>query len=111
MGGLRAGRWSADDLPAIDEQLGSGAAGRAEVPPHFHTAAHHPPLFPVAAGSVLRVGEALGFGDASITIARLLSLAALGLSTIALAGVVSEILPGRPQAWLGAAAVLMGLPA
>ena len=97
------------DLPAIDEQLGAAPLG-GERPPHFHTAAHHPPLFPVAAGSVLRVGEALGFGDASITIARLLSLAALGLSTIALAGVVSEVLPGRPQAWIGATAVLMGLP-
>ena len=59
---------------------------------------------------MLRVGEALGFGSSSITIARLLSLAALGLSTIALAGLVSEILPGRPQAWIGATAVLMGLP-
>jgi len=96
-------------LPSINEQLGTAPLG-GEYPPHFHTAAHHPPLFPVAAGSVLRVGEALGFGDVSITIARVLSLIALGLSTVALAGVVSEILPGRPQAWLGAAAVVMGLP-
>lgn len=97
------------DLPAISEQLGEAPFG-GRTAPHFHTAAHHPPLFPVAAGAVLRAGEAIGLGDGTILWARLLSLGSLMVAVVALTGLLSELLPGRPGAWLGAAAATMGLP-
>jgi hypothetical protein len=97
------------DLPAIREHLGEAPFG-GEPAPHFHTAAHHPPLFPVAAGVVLRAGEVVGLGDGTILWARLLSLGSLAVAVVALTGLLSEVLPGRPRAWLGAAAATMGLP-
>lgn len=98
------------DLPVIRDPLGSAPFGSPPAP-HFQTAAHHPPLFPLLAGVALRVGDRLGLEDGAVLLTRLLCLAGLAVSAIALAGAVSELLPGRPRAWLGSVVVVTGFPA
>lgn len=58
--------------------------------------ANHPPLYNLAAGVPLRIGEATGFGLEGIWGARLVSVAAYGVGLLLVAWLMVVLVPARP---------------
>jgi hypothetical protein len=72
--------------------------------------ANHPPLYYLAAAVPLRLGVELGHPVAGILAARLLNVA-IGLAGLVLILLLArELVPGRPELWVGAAGLAAAVP-
>jgi hypothetical protein len=72
--------------------------------------ANHPPLYYALVAVPLRIGSAVGHPVAGVQAARLLSLGLSALGLVALAYVVLQLVPGRPQLAVAAAGLAGLLP-
>jgi hypothetical protein len=73
--------------------------------------ANHPPLYYALIAGPLRVGDATGHPHGGVLAARALSVGVSALGLVALAWVVLQLVPGRPQVAVAAAGFIGLLPA
>jgi hypothetical protein len=104
-------------LPTIDSQIDSRGDARLARMLRSRDARHrtiwtanHPPLYYALVGVPLRVGLETGHPVRGVQAARLLSVGLSALGLVALAYVVVQLVPGRPQLAVAAVGLVALLP-
>jgi hypothetical protein len=104
-------------LPTIDTPIPAGAdptlariLSRRDAAHQTIWTANHPPLFYTLIAVPLRVGDAIGRPHAGVLAARALSVGLAALGLVALAYVVLQLVPDRPQLAVAAAGFIGLMP-
>jgi 4-amino-4-deoxy-L-arabinose transferase-like glycosyltransferase len=104
-------------LPTIDTTIAADGdprlaqvLGRRDTRHRTIWTTNHPPLYYVLVAVPLRLGAATGHPVAGVQAARLLSVGLSALGLVALAYVVMQLVPGRPQLAVAAGGLVALLP-
>jgi hypothetical protein len=73
--------------------------------------ANHPPLYYVVAALPLRIGAETGHGLGGVRVARLITVAITLAGLVLVALLARELVPDRPELWVGAAGLAALVPA